>query len=64
MRRPLRCLQKNLFVPERPEPSMPTEQRMKLVKLIEVMLDEAVIATVAAIESETATEVGNDQDHA
>lgn len=64
MRRPLRCLQKNLFVPERPEPSMPTEQRMKLVKLIEVMLDEAMVVPIAAAEGEAATEVGNDQDHA
>ena len=42
--RPLRCQQKDLFEPERPEPSMSTELRTKLARLIEVMLDEAMIA--------------------
>ena len=64
--RPLRRQQRDLFEEERTLPDLPAAQRIKLVRLLEGMLAEAMADARADVAShgEETTEVDHEQDHA
>lgn len=62
--RSLRRQQMDMFAPERITPSIPAQQKLKLIPLIQEILRETMAASAALQESEQTREVSDEQGHA
>jgi hypothetical protein len=56
--------QRNLFEPTPPCSDLPFPHRLKAIELLKVLLREAMVEPVVAIDAPTREGAGDDQDHA